>query len=309
MQDTDPHAILSQLGVAGLRCAVVVLSLGCGGKAPVAPPATDAAVQAVPMVGVTVVQQHGNVEYGWKADHPPDEPDSPEVVLVRRTVGAEWTVVERLPSRPSSLAVAADGTVAMVLQSSEHLDELRVGKTQLSSGALPELPVRDAMVWRDPAPSGAQRLTYTGTELDGSTRTVWVVAHDGGWVVDPNRDDCGALTPLPDEERVQRVTWRGTEGQVRAHQDLNGDGDNEYILVESSSCGTGGCSTPILQSCGPVTGGYRVIGNPEAWGEITVLQTRTDGWLDVQFEARGKPGDTVAEIRKYTYPDPVYTGQ
>ena len=309
MQDADQHAILSQLGVAGLRCAVVVLSLGCGGKAPIAPPATDAAVQAVPMVGVTVVQQHGDVEYGWKADPAPDQPDSPDVLLVRRTVGAEWTEVERLPSRPSSLAVAGDGTVAMVLQSSEHLDELRIGKTRISSGALPELPNQDAVVWRDPDPSGAQRLTYTGTELDGSTRTVWVVAHDGGWVLDPNRDTCRALLPLPDEEEQQQVTWEDERSRVLAHQDLNGDGDKEYILVESSSCGTGGCSTPILQSCGPVTGGYRLIGNPEAWGEITVLQTRTDGWLDIQFESRGSPGDTGVKIHKYTYPDPVYTEQ
>ena len=89
--------------------------------------------------------------------------------------------------------------------------------------------------------------------------------------------------------------------------DLNSDGNFEAIvhLVGPSICGTGGCSTLILQ---PERGGYRLVSNITVTSTpVIVSAQRTKGWNDLIFYATGggiTRGYYVAlRFNGRTYPD------
>jgi hypothetical protein len=74
------------------------------------------------------------------------------------------------------------------------------------------------------------------------------------------------------------------DGEIRYYYnrvDLNGDGSFEAIvhLVGPSICGTGGCSTLILQ---PARNGYRLVSTITVTRTpVIVSQQRTRGWSDL----------------------------
>jgi hypothetical protein len=121
-------------------------------------------------------------------------------------------------------------------------------------------------------------------------------------------------SPDPEIERAivrvmgDQVTRQ--DGEVRYYYnrvDLNGDGSFEAIvhLVGPSICGTGGCSTLILQ---PARSGYRLVSMITVTRTpIIVSQKRTKGWSDLIVYVTGggiTRGYYVAlRFNGRTYPD------
>lgn len=98
------------------------------------------------------------------------------------------------------------------------------------------------------------------------------------------KDDLKLMTPADRKFKYEEV-------------DLNGDGNNEYIIGFENSyfCGTGGCTYYLLNNDGSVVTIFSVSRTP-----FIALSQKTNGWKDLLVESDGAM--RILKFNGKTYP-------
>jgi hypothetical protein len=116
--------------------------------------------------------------------------------------------------------------------------------------------------------------------------------------------------PLPDQQESLRKFLRdaGNDQETRyfsAFVDLRDDGVREAIVYFTNRCGSGGCTTWILE---PTGSSYRVVTRITiARPPIRLLNTKTNGWHDISVIVAGG-GIMAAYEAKLSFDGKKYPG-